>query len=120
MNWPVKHVLPAALLVPGCLPRRLPPISLDWYPATPRTVVMHVACQMWKIDLQLLHDGLTGPAGKGDVFVCPVPQDTPGIQIHEIVLDNGEQQCAIQVATADLEAFADRVEEAVEKWQATT
>lgn len=105
----VRRSLPAAVLSADRLPRRAA-VTLAWDPRV-RRVELRAGRAVWPIDLQLFFDGLTGPAGIGDVFICPVPGDGDRDQMHDIVLDNGQDRVAIQVHTDDLERFADAVDE---------
>lgn len=107
------YSLPATVLYPdGRLPRRLPTITLEWDPDRPRRIILCVHTVEWVFDIRLLFDGLIGPAGVGDVFICPsVFGDTAGF--HEIVLDPGEHRCSLRVRTHDLEAFADALDERI-------
>lgn len=107
------YSLPATVLYPdGQLPRRLPTITLEWDPDRPRRVTLCAATVEWTFGIQLLADGLTGPAGVGDVFICPDLLHN-GEPRHEIVLDPGRHRCSLRVRTENLEAFADALDERI-------
>jgi hypothetical protein len=105
--------LPATVLYPdGRLPRRLPAITLEWDRDRPRRVILCAGGVEWPFGIQLLFDGLIGPAGVGDVFICPDLLHN-GEPRHEIVLDGRQYRCSLRVRTENLESFADALDERI-------
>lgn len=107
------YSLPATVLYGDRrLPRRLPAITLEWDPDRPRRITLCAAGDEWTFGIQLLADGLTGPAGADGVFICPDLLHN-GEPRHEIVLDPGEHRCSLRVRTESLDAFADVLDERI-------
>lgn len=80
-------------------------IRLTWHTRTPHVVEGLFFGVPWEIGWELLNDGLDRPTGIGDIFVAPHPDG----RHHELVFDNGQARCALQVRTGDFTAFVDDV-----------
>ncbi len=75
--------------------------SLRWTPDRPDDAELMLGAQPWVFGLDVIREGLRGPAGVGEVFVCPSLHGP----IHEIVLDNGDNRGALYVRSSDLREF---------------
>lgn len=97
----------------GPLPPLTNTLSLLWHPSDPDVVDLRVPGddEVYKIRLQVLRDGITGPATQHDVFVAPLHLLGDFVdQRHEIVLDPGRRsRLGLQVHSISLAAFVDDV-----------
>nr|WP_180218299.1 SsgA family sporulation/cell division regulator [Streptomyces albus] len=62
----------------------------------------------WAFSRDLLAEGLLGPAGEGDVHICPCGQQRTVIELHA-----GEGVAVLEFPAADLRDFLRRTYEAV-------
>jgi hypothetical protein len=103
-------------LLPNTLPeiaadnpcRGLPltePAALVWHPQHPHEVQLRFQqAKTWVFALELLEDGLDGPAGLGDVFVAPAP----GYRVV-VVLDSYDGHAALHFSTVAIRTFLEAV-----------
>jgi hypothetical protein len=90
----------------GSVTQRPIRVGLRWSPGRPDEVSLLFSTGQeqvrWEMALQLLRDGVDGPAGMGDVFWCPSPLDPT---LVELVLASPNGRAGFLVNLQDLCQF---------------
>lgn len=116
MTTPATVRIPVQLTLAGTRDATQCPAALWWTPADPWAVTLLFAeGAEWTFGWDILCDGITRPAGEGDVQLRPLPKTKTGLRRHEITLSTRTAQAVLHVSTDRLEAFANLV---LRRWHA--